>query len=186
MWTSPRVIHLEIRPVSRWWLCADAWKHGLMLTCMNSTGYSVVQLSQHVIFELLSPFSVSVRFTFRYHLTFHDKKKHAVCVVCVSQMVCCSDSCLRSIWGDFTPSSAVCCFEKKLISFQSHLLLYSLTVSLLCSFLFCKSNRISVFLSTPAIQKLDCFVHLHQNTEESSAIHLCSKVWNHLVSLSLC
>lgn len=169
------------------------WTHWCALTRTRRTISAIIQLSQQVIFELLSPispFSRSVSDCF-YCIVWRSMIINwwrCLWSVCgVSQMaVVCSDSCLSSIWGDFTSSSGVWHFEKKLISFQSHLLLYSLTVSLLCSFLFCKSNRISVFLSTPAIQKLDCFMHCHQNTEESIAIHLCSKVWNHLVFLSLC
>lgn len=123
-----------------------------------------------------------------HHLMFHDDKLMVQSVECVLVRWCvvCSDSCLSPIWGDYISSSGVCRFERKLISFQSHLLLYSLTVSLLFRSHFCESNRISVFLSIPAIYKQDCFVHHYQNTEESTAIYLCSKVWNHLVSLSLC
>lgn len=95
----------------------------------------------------------------------------AVCLACVRWCVVCGDSCLNR--GDFTPSSAVYSIEKNLISFHDHLLLYSLTVFLFCGFLFCKSNRISEFLLTLAIQRLDCLVHLHQNIEESIAINLC-------------
>lgn len=103
--------------------------------------------------------------------------------VCVRWCVVCGDSCLNR--GNFTPSSAVYSIEKNLISFHDHLLLYSLTVFLFCCFLFCKSNRISEFLLTLAIQKRDCLVPLHQNRVEIIAINLCWKVWNHLVSVSL-
>lgn len=74
--------------------------------------------------------------------------------VCVRWCVVCRDSCLNR--GNFAPSSAVYAVEKNLISFHDHLLLYSLTVFLFCCFLFCKSNRISEFLLTLAIQKRDC------------------------------
>lgn len=149
----------------------------LVLTCINGTKFNNVSTFPHSAGDCwYCIISCSVETNWRLLSAEH---------VSVTWLVAPSDRCLSSVWCEFISSTGVCHFEKKLISFQSHLLLYSLTVSLLCSFPFCKSNRISVFLSTAAIQKPDCFVHHHQNTEESIAIHLCSEVWNHLVSLSL-
>lgn len=64
----------------------------------------------------------------------------------------------------------VICFHDRLWSPQSDSL-FLLTNS------FTSAKIIEyVFFSTLAIQKQDCFVHCHQNTEESDAIHSCSKV----------
>lgn len=80
-----------------------------------------------------------------------------------------SNGCLGSVRGDFI-LSGFCCFKKKLISLSvPHTVLFTNCLAF-------EKVIEYVFLSTPAIQMLDCFVYHHQNTEERIAIHLCSKV----------